>query len=63
VCLLEEEKDEKWLQALAAEFNISVTCYVIPLQGTTSNPRFRLRWFTHILEVLQFAFTIGKFST
>ncbi|KAK2455571.1 putative isomerase [Trifolium repens] len=51
VCLLEEEQDEKWLQALAAEFNISVTCYVIPLQGTTSNPRFRLRWFTHILEV------------
>ncbi|GAU40771.1 hypothetical protein TSUD_26510 [Trifolium subterraneum] len=51
VCLLEEEKDEKWLQTLATEFNISVTCYLIPLQGTTSNPRFRLRWFTHILEV------------
>jgi PhzF family phenazine biosynthesis protein len=50
VCLLEQEKDDEWLQALAAEFNINVTCYLIPVKGT-SNPRFRLRWFTHIVEV------------
>lgn len=55
VCLLdgeEEVKDDDWLQALAAEFNIPVTCYLIPIHGTSkSNPRIRLRWFTSIVEV------------
>ncbi|KAM3325954.1 hypothetical protein P3S67_001080 [Capsicum chacoense] len=31
VCLLEEEKDDKWLQSVAAEFSISETCYLILL--------------------------------
>ncbi|CAK7326017.1 unnamed protein product [Dovyalis caffra] len=48
VCLLEEAvKDEKWLQAVAAEFNMSETTDV----SVTSNPRFRLRWFTPVAEV------------
>jgi PhzF family phenazine biosynthesis protein len=54
VCLLEYEKDEKWLQAVAAEFNISETCYLTPITtdvAVTSNPRFRLRWFTPVAEV------------
>ncbi|XP_075639800.1 uncharacterized protein LOC142611601 isoform X2 [Castanea sativa] len=55
VCLLEEERDEKWLQAVAAEFNISETCYLTRLSGSdsldSSNPRFRLRWFTPVAEV------------
>ncbi|KAL4654928.1 hypothetical protein ACB092_01G415000 [Castanea dentata] len=55
VCLLEEERDEKWLQAVAAEFNISLTCYLTRLSGSdcldSSNPRFRLRWFTPVAEV------------
>ncbi|XVF81524.1 hypothetical protein PTKIN_Ptkin15bG0162100 [Pterospermum kingtungense] len=52
VCLLEEERDEKWLQALAAEFNISQTCYLIRIVDSASpNPRFRLRWFTPVAEV------------
>ncbi|KAK7822845.1 putative isomerase [Quercus suber] len=55
VCLLEEERDEKWLQAVAAEFNIPETCYLIRLSGSdsldSSNPRFRLRWFTPVAEV------------
>lgn len=54
VCFLEEERDEEWLQAVAAEFNISETCYLSrtthSLHGT-SNPRFRLRWFTPVAEV------------
>lgn len=60
VCLLEEERDNKWLQAVAAEFNISVTCYLTriceshhnlnSLHGT-SNPRFHLRWFTPVAEI------------
>ncbi|KAM3762664.1 hypothetical protein ACB098_01G363600 [Castanea mollissima] len=55
VCLLEEERDEKWLQVVAAEFNISLTCYLTRLSGSdsldSSNPRFRLRWFTPVAEV------------
>ncbi|KAM7521574.1 hypothetical protein LguiA_011476 [Lonicera macranthoides] len=54
VCLLEEdeERDEEWLQAVAAEFNISETCYLTPiLNHSSANPRFRLRWFTPVAEV------------
>ncbi|TYI13789.1 hypothetical protein ES332_A08G082100v1 [Gossypium tomentosum] len=52
VCLLEEERDEKWMQAVAAEFNISQTCYLTRIPNSTSpNTRFRLRWFTPVTEV------------
>ncbi|XP_059439306.1 uncharacterized protein LOC132171910 [Corylus avellana] len=55
VCLLEEARDEQWLQAVAAEFNISETCYLTRLTGSgsfdSSIPRFRLRWFTPVTEV------------
>ncbi|KAJ6899992.1 hypothetical protein NC652_026208 [Populus alba x Populus x berolinensis] len=54
VCFLESEKDEKWLQAVAVEFNISQTGYLTPITtdiAVTSNPRFRLRWFTPVAEV------------
>ncbi|KAJ4956193.1 hypothetical protein NE237_012976 [Protea cynaroides] len=63
VCLLEdeEERDEKWMQAVAAEFNLSETCYLIPISSTLSNAndvsnghslrRFHLRWFTPVAEV------------
>uniref|UniRef100_A0A5B7A445 Putative phenazine biosynthesis-like domain-containing protein 1 n=1 Tax=Davidia involucrata TaxID=16924 RepID=A0A5B7A445_DAVIN len=60
VCLLEEERDDEWLQAVASEFNLSETCYLTRLTDsasdiqdsstTTSNPRFRLRWFTPVAE-------------
>ncbi|KAE9611494.1 putative trans-2,3-dihydro-3-hydroxyanthranilate isomerase [Lupinus albus] len=55
VCLLEEEsaskEDEKWMQHVAAEFNISQTCYLVPIPVSNSNPRFHLRWFTPITQV------------
>ena len=57
VCLLEEERDEQWLQAVAAEFNISMTCYLTRLTDTGSdslespNTRFHIRWFTPVAEV------------
>ncbi|KAJ7972815.1 Phenazine biosynthesis PhzF protein [Quillaja saponaria] len=60
VCLLEEKRDEDWLQAVASEFNISQTCYLTRGSGSesalnsvigTSIPRFGLRWFTPIAEV------------
>ncbi|EPS70246.1 hypothetical protein M569_04514 [Genlisea aurea] len=47
VCLLEEEKDDEWLQAVAREFNLSETCFLTRLNGS----RFALRWFTPTREV------------
>ncbi|XP_059439307.1 uncharacterized protein LOC132171911 [Corylus avellana] len=55
VCLLAEARDELWLQAVAAEINISETCYLTRLTGSgsfdSSIPRFRLRWFAPVTEV------------
>lgn len=55
VCLLEEEKDDQWLQSVASEFNVSQTCYLTPSaevnEPTKTNPRFGLRWFTPVDEV------------
>ncbi|XP_047158341.1 uncharacterized isomerase BH0283-like isoform X1 [Vigna umbellata] len=61
VCLLEEDRDKEWFQAVAAEFNLSVTAYVTriteshhnlnSLHGTSDNPRFHLRWFTPVTEI------------
>lgn len=53
VCVLEEERDEEWLKLVAAEFNLSETCYLIPVSdvNASSNPRFSLRWFTPVFEV------------
>ena len=46
VCLLEEERDEPWMQAIAAEMNLSETAFVRPLEEG-----FGLRWFTPTVEV------------
>ncbi|XVF72443.1 hypothetical protein PTKIN_Ptkin12aG0121800 [Pterospermum kingtungense] len=52
VCFLEEERDEKRLQAVAAEFNISVTCYLTRITVSTSPiPRLHLRWFNPVIEI------------
>ncbi|KAK8541488.1 hypothetical protein V6N13_137903 [Hibiscus sabdariffa] len=52
VCFLEEDRDEQWLQAVAAEFNLSETAYLTRTNGSDSQtPRFRLRWFTPVTEV------------
>uniref|UniRef100_A0A1J3JAS6 Uncharacterized protein n=1 Tax=Noccaea caerulescens TaxID=107243 RepID=A0A1J3JAS6_NOCCA len=52
VCFLDEdnERDDSWLQSLAAEFNMPLTCFVIPTTGSHP-PRFFLRWFSPIVEV------------
>ncbi|KAL6500454.1 hypothetical protein OROHE_025820 [Orobanche hederae] len=56
VCLLEEVRDEEWIQSVAREFNLSETCFLTrlpqPAESTiVSVPRFRLRWFTPVAEV------------
>ncbi|XAR61222.1 hypothetical protein NMG60_11034862 [Bertholletia excelsa] len=62
VCLLEEDKGDKWLQVVAAELNQSTTCFLTRIAGPDSdlevqhsssiapNPRFRIRWFTPVAE-------------
>ena len=47
VCLLEGGEDAGWMQAVAAEMNLSETAF-LRLDGTG---RFRLRWFTPAVEV------------
>jgi PhzF family phenazine biosynthesis protein len=46
VCLLEDERDSKWMQTVAAEMNLSETAFVRPL-----SEGFELRWFTPTIEV------------
>jgi PhzF family phenazine biosynthesis protein len=46
VCLLESEPGEQWMQAVAAEMNLSETAFVHPRRDG-----FELRWFTPAIEV------------
>ena len=46
VCLLEEAADSGWMQAVAAEMNLSETAFVHP-----RDDGFGLRWFTPAVEV------------
>lgn len=46
VCLLEDERDATWMQAVAAEMNLSETAFVRP-----AGDAFGLRWFTPAVEV------------
>ena len=46
VCLLDEARDADWMQAVAAEMNLSETAFVRPLDDG-----FELRWFTPAVEV------------
>jgi predicted PhzF superfamily epimerase YddE/YHI9 len=46
VCLLNEPKEDRWLQSVAAEMNLSETAFLWP-----EGDRFRLRWFTPAIEV------------
>ena len=66
VCLLDEERDDHWLQSVAAEFNLSETAFLTRLtesEPRDSLPRFRLRWFTPVDEVSSklFYFSFGSF--
>jgi len=46
VCLLEHEKDEKWMLAVAAEMNLSETAFLV-----SHKDGFNLRWFTPTTEI------------
>src|SRR5580700_5064437 len=46
VCLLEEERDDQWLQHVAREMNLSETAFL-----RKQKDGFELRWFTPAVEV------------
>ena len=46
VCLLDGERDARWMQNVAAEMNLSETAFLLPRDGDYS-----LRWFTPAAEV------------
>ena len=46
VCLMETAAEEKWMQAIAAEMNLSETAFLYPIADG-----YNLRWFTPTAEV------------
>jgi len=50
VCVLETTADPGWMQAVAAEMNLSETAFLHPFDATDAG-RFGLRWFTPTVEV------------
>ena len=46
VCLLDRERDDAWMQNVAAEMNLSETAFLVPRDDC-----FSLRWFTPAIEV------------
>jgi len=46
VCILEQRADDGWMQAVAAEMNLSETAFIVPQEEV-----FELRWFTPGAEV------------
>jgi len=51
LCLLERAGEAAWMQAVAAEMNLSETAFLVP-RLTAGNPGgFDLRWFTPTVEV------------
>ena len=46
ICVLDEPAEEKWMQSLATEMNLSETAYL-----TLDGDAYHLRWFTPVAEV------------
>ena len=46
VCVLPAPRDERWMQSVAQEMNLSETAFLHP-----EDDGFRLRWFTPAVEV------------
>jgi predicted PhzF superfamily epimerase YddE/YHI9 len=38
--------DEKWMLTVAADFNLSETAYLVPIEPDAEVPKYGLRWFT-----------------
>ncbi|XP_070664643.1 uncharacterized protein [Malus domestica] len=58
VCLLEEERDDRWLQAATSEFNLYETCYLTQLIDSDTAPRFGVELCGH--ATLAASYTLFK---
>ena len=45
VCILDEDRDDRWMQAVAAEMNLSETAFL-----REEGDGYRLRWFTAVWD-------------
>lgn len=53
VCLLDRVLPASLMRKIAAEVNLSETAFILPIDGGYANAtRFRIRWFTPLVEVL-----------
>jgi hypothetical protein len=52
VCYLPHEKDDKWLQQIAREFNQPMTAFLVHQHANAESEQYDLRWFTSKAEVL-----------
>lgn len=51
VCYLPHEKDDKWLQQIAREFNQPMTAFLVHQHANAESEQYDLRWFTSKAEV------------
>lgn len=51
VCVLDAPRDDVWMQAVAAEMNLSETAFLTRESATGDSADFGLRWFTPTVEV------------
>jgi PhzF family phenazine biosynthesis protein len=51
VCVLEVAREGVWMQAVAAEMNLSETAFLVPRRDGAGGGGFDLRWFTPTTEV------------
>lgn len=61
VCILEAERSEAWMQAVALEMNLAETAFLVPMRDTSDgelqqaahepSADYGLRWFTPLVEV------------
>lgn len=51
VCYLPHEKDDKWLQQIAREFNQPMTAFLVHRDANAESEQYDLRWFTSKAEV------------
>lgn len=51
VCLLNAPREEQWMQAVAAEMNLSETAFIVVPQPQDASQVYSLRWFTPKIEV------------
>jgi PhzF family phenazine biosynthesis protein len=51
VCLLDREREERWMQDVAAEMNLSETAFLLRRHAGDGTGDYGLRWFTPTVEV------------